>query len=800
MDRLGQDFRVALRGIRRTPAFAMTIVVILAVGIGMAAAMASLYEVVLRERLPVIDQEHLIVPRPIDRGGVQADPSMRDIDQLDRQSRTMRGVASVWHYGALPSPMLSGDRSVVLQRVIVSANFFDVLGARPALGRLLRREDGASGAAGVLVLSYDTWRLKFGGDSSIVGRRLTEGFTRSAYAVVGVAPAGLDFPAGAEAWFASPPEFSDVLVQTIARVAPNATIAEARAEYLRFMQDVDRKRGVGAVLIGASTPSLGTVILGDARPILTVLAAAVGLLLLIACVNVGNLLLLRAVSRTREIAVRRAVGARYADIVRQLLVESGLLGAAGGIAGIVIAGLLVQLLIAVAPGQLPRMDVLRLAGTPVGLAVVITIVAVLLFGLAPALVAARADIGTVLRADTRSGRDSIRGRRVRQLLVAAQTALAVIMIAAAGLLARSLGRLQEIDLGYRPEHLSVFAITYPASVYDSLPKLFALGAAIDEKLRAVAGVTAVSPIVAPPFLGPSLFITKLATDAQTDEQADADPYIPWEVAGPDYFRTLGTPLLRGRGFTTADREGAPNVAIVSQALARRLWPGENPIGKHLRAARGGPSAQWTVIGMAGDTHYRVLREATPVIYMPWRQMFWAGYFAIRSRAPIRQILPSLERAAQTVDPRVTLWRAQSMDELLAEPLARPRLSTFLLSAFSVVALFLAAMGLYGMTASTVRDRAREMGIRIALGATPGRLRRDILGAALGTTAAGAVVGLTAALAMSGLLASLLFEVRPTDPIALLGACGVLLVVALAAAYFPARRATTIDPARALREE
>jgi hypothetical protein len=257
--------------------------------------------------------------------------------------------------------------------------------------------------------------------------------------------------------------------------------------------------------------------------------------------------------------------------------------------------------------------------------------------------------------------------------------------------------------------------------------------------------------------------------------------------------------LRGRGFTTADREGAPNVVVVSQSLAKRLWPGENAVGKRLRTTDTS-STRWTVVGVAGDTHYRVLRESTPVIYMPWRQIFWAGYFAIRTTAPIERAMPALERAAQAVDARVTLWRGQSMDELLAEPLARPRLSAFLLSGFGIVALLLAAMGLYGMMASTVRDRTRELGIRLALGASPERLRRDVIRSALGITAAGAAVGLVAALATSGLLTSLLYQVRPTDPITLLGASAVLLFVGLAAAYIPAHRATTVDPARTLREE
>lgn len=799
MDRLKHDLRIAVRGFRRAPAFTATVILILGVGIGMAAAIATVYQSVLRDRLPVADQARLILPRPVDRGGVQVDPSMKNIAELDRQSRTMKGVASSWHYGALPSPMLYGDRSVVLQRVIVSANFFDVLGSRALLGRMLRAADGEAGAPGTLVISYEAWQRKFGGDSTIVGRRLIEGYTRVPYTIVGVAPAGLDYPSGAESWYASPPQYSAVLVQAIARLAPGATINDARAEFFQFMKRADSQRDVSSTLVGATAQSFVDVVFGDARAILVVLGVAVALLVVIACVNVGNLLLLRAVGRAREIAVRRAVGASYLDVVRQLVVEGAILGVAGGVLGLACGAALLRLLIVAAPGQLPRMDLIRLAGAPIAAAVAITLLTVLLFGLAPALAGGRVDVATLLRADVRSGRDSARRNRVRQVLVAAQVALALVMAAAAGLLSRSLTHLEHIDLGYKPEHLGVFAIAYPASTYDSLRKLLDLGAAMEPHLRAVPGVLALSPIVAPPFLGPNLFITKLATETQTKAEADANPFIPWEVGGPDLFRTLGVPVLRGRGFTTADREGAPNVVVVSQSLAKRLWPGENAVGKRLRTTDTS-STRWTVVGVAGDTHYRVLRESTPVIYMPWRQIFWAGYFAIRTTAPIERAMPALERAAQAVDARVTLWRGQSMDELLAEPLARPRLSAFLLSGFGIVALLLAAMGLYGMMASTVRDRTRELGIRLALGASPERLRRDVIRSALGITAAGAAVGLVAALATSGLLTSLLYQVRPTDPITLLGASAVLLFVGLAAAYIPAHRATTVDPARTLREE
>ena len=375
------------------------------------------------------------------------------------------------------------------------------------------------------------------------------------------------------------------------------------------------------------------------------------------------------------------------------------------------------------------------------------------------------------------------------------------MLSGAGLLIRSLQRLEHIDLGYAPEHVGLFVIAYPALKYDTLPKVLALGNVLVPRLRAVPGVSALSPMIGPPFMGRNLFIIKLATESQTNAEAATNPFVPWEVAGADFFKTFGIPLLRGRAFTDADREGAPRVAIVTEALARRLWPNEDPIGKRVRSPYEGPTARpITVVGMVGDTHYRALREPTPVIYFPWQQLFWSGYVAVRTTVPFARVLPALEREMHAVEPQLVVWRAQPLDELLAGPLARPRLSTFLLSGFGAVALLLAAMALYGILASAVRERTREMGVRLALGASPERLRRGVLAEAMGMTLGGAVVGLVGALAMSGLVGSLLFEVRPTDPLALAAACVVLLVVALGAAYLPARRVTRIDPARALRED
>jgi predicted permease len=459
------------------------------------------------------------------------------------------------------------------------------------------------------------------------------------------------------------------------------------------------------------------------------------------------------------------------------------------------------LLVVAAPARLPRLDVIRLSGTPVWMAIGVTVAAVLLFGVVPSLIAARTDVASALRFDSRSGRDSASRRRFRHVLVAAQTTLALVMLSGAALLARSLGRLESIDLGYIPDHLTQLATSWPSKKYDSVAKYYPLGEEILRRWRSIPGVVSVTPALIPPLIGDNVFLGRFDKEGQSASDLTSNPFLPEMSGDRDYFRTFGTRLLSGRAFTDADREDGARVAIVSQTVARRMWPGENPIGKRIRYLMPDSTSWRTVIGVAEDAHIRTLRTSSPIVYVPWRQMgFWQFNFAIRTRGDIGTVLPALRRELAPIDPLLKLWYVHPTDELLAGPLTQPRMSAYLMSVFGIAALLLAAIGLYGLMASLVRERTREIGVRMALGATPERLRREVLLHALGVAGTGAVVGLAAALLTSKLLTALMFEVSPTDPLALAGACGVLLIVILIAAYGPAHRATKVDPAIALRSD
>jgi putative ABC transport system permease protein len=799
-----RSIRIALRGLGRTPAFTAAAVTILGLGIGTAVAVFTVFRAVMYQRIPVANPDGVVVMSTYKDPTVEWGLIKSDLKVIKQQSHTMRDIGGYAHWGTSEGPLVDGDRTLTLGRVVVSGGFFDVLGARPAAGRLLRPEDDVMGAAPALVISYQNWQRWFGGDPKVVGHHLYEPYSQLTYTIVGVAPAGLDFPNGAGYWLPWPsPDTGNVGFSTItiARLAPGATPSAAASELVSIVNRMPIPFRPAGSITGAKVVPFTRAMLGDARPALIALVGAVALLLVIACVNVGGLLLLRAASRVRELAIRRALGATYADVTRQLLLESTLLAAAGGLLGLLCALGLVRLLVAAAPARLPRLDVIGLSGAPVFVTIGATMLAVLLFGVVPSLLAARTDVASTLRLDARSGRDSASRRRLRHALVAAQTSLALVMLAGGALLARSLARLESIDLGYQPDHLTQLATSWPSKKYDSVSKYYPLGEEILKRWRAIPGVVALTPALIPPLVGENVFLGRVDKEGQSPSEYSSNGIYPELSGDKDYFRTFGTPLLRGRAFTDADRENAPLVAIVSEMAAKRLWPGEDPIGKRIHYLSQDSTAWRTVIGVAGDAHVRALKTVVPPIYVPWRQMgFWQFEFAMRTRGDISSVLPAMRAAVADVDPQMKLWYVHSTNDLLDAPLSQPRMNALLMSVFGVAALLLAAIGLYGLMASIVRERTRDIGIRMALGAAPERLRRDVLVEALTVSGAGAIVGLVGALGASRVLSAILFEVSPTDPLSLLAACATLLVVVAIAAYGPARRATQIDPASALRAD
>jgi len=805
--RLLRDARFAVRGFRRTPAFFITTVAILGLGIGMSVAMFTVFRTVLIRKLPVVDQDHAVVMWTY-RGDPNSDVATgtKDLSVVRADSRTMRDIAGVAHWPAVPTPLRDNGRLIDLNRGMVTGNFFAVLGVRPALGRLLTSNDDEppsgsdSARTESLVLSWRAWHHTFGGDSSVLGKRLVDPYANVGYRIVGVTPAGFDYPANVDYWIPMWSGWqSGVSAFAVGRLKPGATVADAAAEYL----GIERRLEPQAGFAGAHAATFADTVLGDVRPALVLLTCGVGLLLVIACLNVGNLMLLRASSRSHELDVRRALGAAPADVIRQLVVEAVLIAAAGGGAGLAVAAFLLAALGRFAPPNVPRLDEIQLAPTPIIVAIIVSSIAVLLFGIGPALLAARRTT-TTLRADARSGRETRRRRVARQSLVALQLALATVMLGGAALLARSLERLERQDTGFVSAHLSVFDVAFNGYKFGDMTKLAMEGDAVVRRIRQIPGITAATPIVAPPMLGNGVWIIRYQTDDPSMTDTAQFPIVPSEFGGAEYFKTFGIHIDRGRSFTDDDRATSALVAIVNESAARKLWPGQDPIGKRIRVpGKGGLIGEdgWrTVVGVAHDTHLRTLRQVSPTVYLPAVQSYWQGFVAIRSSVPLGSLLPALRAAARDVDPSLEFNAARTMDEILDQPLAQPRVDTLLMSGFSIVALLLAAIGLFGVMASIVRDQTRELGIRIALGATPERVRRDVLARAATIAGIGLVSGFVVAAATSRLVTSLLFQVSPLDPLALGAACILLCIVAAVAAYVPARRATTINPVQALRSD
>ncbi len=807
MERLLQNIRLGIRSLRRTPGFALTAIVTLALGIGLATAVFTVVDALLLRRLPVRDQDRLVVlwGQAPDRA---FDYPLRldEAREFARRTRSLAQVAFFGYEGAWPMPIRDGERIARLRGAIVSGEFFDVLGAQPVLGRALHAADDVVGAAPVLVLSYGVWQRQFGGDAKVLGRQIVMYGNGVAHTIVGVMPQGLDYPRGADMWRPLVPartrpgtDSTVADVEVIGRLRPGATAAHARAELTAFY---GRPEGSpwDRVMRGV-VHTLPRLVLGETQPALIAFAAAAGLLLLITCINVANLLLVRGLARVREIAVRSALGAGQRHLVGQLLAENALLALAGGALGVVVAAAAVRSFVAVAPAGLPRLDEIQVNGTALAGAVGITGLAMLIFGLAPAVMTSRVEIERVLRSGTRQSANR-RSRLGTEGLVAGQVALALLVLSAAGLITRSLIKLERAELSFQPSHLLIGDLALRYDQFDNPAKQQALLERLLPQVRAIPGVQAVSPVVAAPFSGPRGWDGKFAAEGQSAEQAAANPMLNMEVVTPDYFATLGIPVRRGRVFTDADREGAPLVVLVSESVARLYWGTDEPIGKRLRIGENLERAV-TVVGVVPDTRYRELREARPSVYFPLRQPFFPFEpvtLAIRTMGPPAELVPTIRRVIGEAEPGVALASAAPFGTLLDGPLAQPRLNALLLAVFAGAAVALAAVGLFGAMATMVRQRTRELGVRMALGATARDVRRMVLRRGLAVASAGSVLGLLGALLANRTLVALLYGVTPTDLVTLTAVTGFLLGVALLASLVPARATARIDPVVALRAE
>jgi len=797
------DFRFALRQIAKNPGFAVVAVVTLALGVGANTAIFSFVCAILLKPLPYANPDRLVqlFESNLVNGWHKNAIGAPVIAEWRRQATMFEGMAA---RGSDIYSMIGHGAPVVLSGAPVSANTFSLLRMKPLLGRDFLPEEETYGKHHVVILSFECWRKRFGGDTNILGQSLT--LNGEPHQVIGVMPPRMQYPEpNLEAW--TPLAFSpDQLSQrhnhsftAFGRLKPGVSIAAAQAEMdliAKRMEAADEQnKGWGIELY----PML-EIQVGDSRRLLLVLLGSVGFVLLICCANIANLLLARASARGREFAVRTALGASPSHIVRQLLAASLVLATLGGIAGVLIARIGVSVLLVASPPDLPRIsEGVRVDGWTLAFTAIITLLAALLFGLAPAWQMSRQKMARDLSDAARGSSSGPHRRRLSSIFVTGQVALALMLSIGAGLMIRSFGRLVSQDLGYQIENLINLPLDLPGKVYPSLGAKTAFFEQLRERVATIPGVTSAALAYGLP-LG--------VEDSQlTVEVVGAPPPRPGESTSagyaqisPGYFNTLGIPLLQGRDFTSHDRTNTSPVVIVDQTFARHFKLGANPVGRRVNVGEGTQKAE--IVGLVKDVKRRDLAGAPRgEIYRPFLQNCW-GYMnlTIRTRRSAQDITRAVRSELDQLDKDLPLENVRTLSYLVDSALQQPRLSVELIGGFAGMALLLTAIGLYGVLAYNVGQRSREIGIRMALGAQKSQVLSLVIGHGLRLILVGIGLGLIAALALTRVMGSLLFEVKPTDPITYLGVSGLLLVVGSLACWLPARRATRVDPIQSLRYE
>jgi putative ABC transport system permease protein len=814
MQILLQDFRYALRQLRKSPGFTAVAVLTLALGLGANSAIFSVIYAVLLSPLPFHAPSRLVIVKPTEPGR-RDDIGTSYPTFLDwrAQNHVFEGL-SVFRQDDFT---LTGRGAPAhLTGAVVSANLFAVLGVPPAAGRdFVPQEDQPGGTGWPIILSHSLWQDRFGSDPKIVGQSLTlDGRT---FAVVGVMPVGFQFPVQrtpVEFWTtialdaqvtngASPitAQRGAGYLDVIARVKPQVTIETAQTAMAGIQGGLNRQypenRPKGVSLV----PEADAVV-GDMRQGLFVLLGAVGVVLLIACANLSNLLLARAASRTKEISVRTALGATRWMIVRQLLAESLLLAAAGAAAGLGLAAWGIKLLTVLAPGDLPRITESGLNLQVLMFTALLAVLTSILFGLAPALQAAKPGLAASLNEGGRGGTDSVGRGRLRSALIVTEMALAMVLLVGAGLLLRSLRGLGRVDPGFAKDHVITFGLDLPDR-YGQFQRV-AFYRSLLEQVRATPGVRSASAAFPLPLSADGVK-TSLEVEGHPMKHSE-QPITTLHIIDREYFHTLGIPLLSGREFNLQDEAvGATPAVMISSRLAKQVFPGEDPVGRRIRpgistATSGEPVR--VVVGVVGDVKAEGLAAPSiPESYVPYAQLPFAPMsVVVRTDLAPGNIVPTLTSEVQSLDSALPLLHVKTLDEYVDDSVVGTRFETFLFGTFGALAFLLTAVGLYGVISYTVVQRTREMGIRLALGAD----RATILGMIVknGTLLAcvGALIGLAAAFLLTRLMASLLFGVAPTDPLTFLCVPIALIAVAILASYVPARRAAKVDPMVALRYE
>jgi len=815
METLINDIRFGIRSLIKRPSFTSIAVITLALGIGANTAIFSVVNATLLRPLPFKDPERIVMmwgylPK-LAQTSDRLPSSAGNYLGLVKQTQTLQELAAFrqWSWQLTHA----GDPEQ-LQGVRVSANFFEALGAGPALGQTFTPEQDQEGAAPVAIISHRFWQREFAADRKVLGKNLTlDGHTVT---IVGVMPRDFEFPGGAnmvpglqfatrnDIWM--PLRMTDqernnqgsLNLAVIGRLKPGITINQAENE----LRTIETSLPLGTIGYTVNLVPLQKQMVGNIRRLLLVLLATVVFVLLIACANVANLLLARASSRQKEMAIRGALGARRFRIIRQLLTESMLLALLGGLLGSLLAIWGTPLLVSLIPDKVPRIHEISVDLRVLGFALMISIITGIVFGLTPALQASRIDLNQSLKESARGTTGGLRQNRLRAFLIVSEVSLAVVLMIGASLLTKSFVRLLDVKPGFDPSHtltMEVSLPTLPPSKYANDEEQAAFFQQVLERLNHSPGVTAAGAVLSLPLTGAEES-TDIFIEGRPKSTADQRPNADYTIVTPRFFETLRIPLLRGRQFTDLDRRDAPGVIIINDALAQRYWPNEDPLGKRLTV--GFEKQPREIVGIVATIKQTTLSAGTrPAMYLPHLQRPTGGMsIVIRTNGDPMSLGNVARTEIHAVDPAIPVTNVRTMDEIFSASVAQQRFSMLLVGVFGALALALAAIGIYGVMGYAVTQRKHEIAVRMALGAKTNQVLKLILKDGLVLASLGVVIGLAGAFALTRLMSSLLFEVKPTDAQTFIAVSALLIFVALLACFVPARRASKVDPLIALRSE
>jgi putative ABC transport system permease protein len=787
----------------KSRAFTIVAVLALALGIGANSAIFSVVNSVLLKPLPFDEPDRLLMvwETSINRGQSKTPASAPNFIDWQNQNTVFEHVAA---FDGSSYILTGGAEPERIPGTRVSASLFPLLRVNPVIGRSFTPEDDKEGASPVVIISHNFWKQRFDSDMNLEGKTLVlEGKIHS---VVGVMPPGFQFyNIESELWTPFAFTADDLssrgahYMGVVARLNPGVTKEQAQDDMggianrlAEQYPDTNGGRGINLV-------SLHEQLVGDVRPALLVLLGAVGFVLLIACANVANLLLARAASRHKEVAIRMALGARRSRLIRQLLTESILLAIIGGGFGLLLALWGVDLLTALAPESLQSVKGVGMDSRVFGFTLIISILTGVLFGLAPALQASKPDLNESLKEGGRTSADS-RRNRFRTMLVVSEVSLSLVLLICAGLMVMSFSRLLQVSPGFNPDNVLTMGLSLPDTRYKEPEQWSAFHRHVLERVKVLPGIQSAGIITNLPFGDGNMSLTFRRTDGPPMLPSE-QPATIFHANSPGYFQTMGIPLLKGRDFTEQDAEKAPPVLIINETMARQHFAGEDPIGKTMIVGYGAPVPR-EIIGIVGDVkHAGLTKDLKVEMYSPCDQTPLPFItLVVRSTSDTAGLLAAIRREVQAVDKDQPLASVRTMSERISNSIAQPRFYTLLLSMFAIVALMLAAVGIYGVMSYSVTQRTREIGIRMALGADRRNIVKMVIRQGMTPAVIGVAIGLGAAFLLTRFMASLLFAVSATDPLTFAAISLLLAAVALAACYIPARRATKVDPMVALRYE